>query len=166
MIGKVVLVVGDKNSGKTTYLKDIINRCKEKGYQVGGLLGPGTIKNGTKYSYHLMDVQSGKRRLFASKEKEMNNSFVYGSYHFSRSTITWGNKILRESRMKDIIFFDEYGPLEGLGLGFQDELDWLLKNIRGILFISVRPSLKENVLNRIKLDLATNGGIESPKQEI
>ena len=157
MIGKVVLVVGDKNSGKTTYLQNILTRCKNKGYKVGGLLGPGTLKNGTKYSYHLMDVQSGKLRLFASKEMEMNNSFVYGSYHFSRSAITWGNKILRESRMKDVIFFDEYGPLEELGLGFQDELDSLLKNIKGILFISVRPSLKENILNRIKLKLA-NGG--------
>ena len=157
MIGKVVLVVGDKNSGKTTYLQNILTRCKNKGYKVGGLLGPGTLKNGTKYSYHLMDVQSGKLRLFASKEMEMNNSFVYGSYHFSRSAITWGNKILRESRTKNFIFFDEYGPLEELGLGFQDELDSLLKNIKGILFISVRPSLKENILNRIKLKLA-NGG--------
>jgi nucleoside-triphosphatase THEP1 len=163
MIGNIVLVVGDKNSGKTTYLQNIVTRCKDKGYQVSGLLGIGTLKNGVKYSYHLMDVHSGKLRLFASKEKEMNNSFVYGSYHFNRSAITWGNKILRESRMKDIIFFDEYGPLEELGLGFQDELDWLLKNIKGILFISVRHSLKENVLNRIKLNLANSGGTESLK---
>jgi nucleoside-triphosphatase THEP1 len=150
MACKIVLVVGSKNSGKTTYLKNMVTRARFKEFQTGGILCLGHLKDGTKYSYSLMDIESENFQPFASKKKVSNNSFVYGSYHFSRAAISWGNEILRTSREKDIIIFDEYGPLEELSLGFEEELDWLIKNFKGILVISVRPTLKRNLQNRIK----------------
>jgi nucleoside-triphosphatase THEP1 len=97
-----------------------------------------------------MDVASDNQKPFASKKREGDNSFGYGSYYFNRGAISWGNQVLRTCRHKEVVFFDEYGPLEELGLGFEEELDWLIKNFEGILFISVRPSMKVNIQNRIK----------------
>ena len=150
MAGKIVLVVGSKNSGKTSYLKNIVSRARFKEYQTGGLLCQGYLQNGIKQEYSLLDISSESLKPFAAKKKMSNNSFEYGAYHFNRETISWGNQVLRTCRQKEIIIFDEYGPLEELGLGFEEELDWLIKNFEGILFISVRPSLKDNIQNRIK----------------
>jgi nucleoside-triphosphatase THEP1 len=132
-----ILVVGKKNCGKTSYLKFLVERLQKLHLKAGGFL----CINQSKQKYFLTDIKSGEKRLFASEEKSPKRNIKYGIYYFDPDAFTFGSFILRNSLDAAAIFLDEFGPLEKNGSGFRSDLEFLLKNYTGFLFIAVRPSL-------------------------
>lgn len=145
-----VLVVGRKNSGKTAYLRFQLQRIQQKGLKPGGFLSIGHLRKGYKQEYYLFDILTQQQRLLASMVKFKEGTIRYGAYYFDPITFSWGSQILKNSLNCDLNFFDEFGPLENAGKGFRNDLIFLLKNYKGILLLSVRPSLKDQLINLLK----------------
>ena len=141
-----ILVVGNKNSGKTFYFQLLVERLRKAHLIAGGFL----CINQSKQKYFLKDIKSGEKRLFASEEESPKRSIKYGIYYFDPDVFAFGSHILRSSLNANAIFLDEFGPLEKNGNGFRSDLEFLLKNYSGLLFISVRSSLLSFLVNMLK----------------
>ena len=151
---RIVLVVGRKNSGKTAFLKELAKRAREKELLVGGVLSEADMRHGQKWRYWMRDVRSGQRQILATYSQKAEAELRVGPYQFRTAAFQEAEQIFRRSLECDVLFLDEYGPLEARGEGFRHILKFLLKNYRGILMITVRPALlkhlKEEVLEQIK----------------
>ncbi len=142
---QVFLVVGGKNAGKTSYLQRLSQRARENGLQVGGILSLARLRRGKKERYFLFDLRSGQQRLLAWRNSDPEQTIRIGSYAFDPATLQLGKQILRNCLDCDLILLDEYGPLEEQGGGFRSALEFLLAHYPGILGVSVRPSLLDNL---------------------
>ncbi len=144
---KPVLIVGTKNSGKTSYLKYLIKKLETSGMVVSGFLSIGSFRENDKQSYILKNIKNGEEFLLAKRTPQANFSVHYGNYHFDPETFKYGNQVLMQNLQTDAIVIDEFGPLESRGDGFWPAMDFLLKNYRGMLFIAVRPPLMQHLKN-------------------
>jgi len=139
---KIALVIGQKNSGKTTYLKTVIRKAQHKGLAVGGILSLGHPNDLKKKDYYLCDIQTGREELLASTVAHPRHTIQYGEYQFNPEIFESGNQILKDSIHSDLIILDEFGPLELQHAGFYQGFYFLLNHYKGILIISLRPALQ------------------------
>ncbi|MEJ2634717.1 MAG: nucleoside-triphosphatase [Calditrichia bacterium] len=148
-----VLIVGRKNSGKTAYLEYLIRKMKEMNLSVGGILSVGEPAGGDKETYFLKNIDTGEKFLLASKIRDSSRSLKYGDYYFNPDSFARGSRIMKGCLSADAIILDEYGPVEQMGKGFSEALEFLLRHYRGFLFIAVRPvvlpHLKSVLLNNL-----------------
>jgi len=146
---QIVLVVGSRNSGKTAYLHLLKNRIQEQEECVGGVVSEAELRDGEKWRYWLRDIRTGKRLLLATRYDSSPGKLQVGRFRFEPETFRWAEGVFRQSLDCDVLFLDEYGPLEARGEGFRHVLEFLLKNYRGILVITLRPSLFEHLINEV-----------------
>jgi nucleoside-triphosphatase THEP1 len=135
---KIILVVGAKDSGKTTYLEHLVKRAEIRGLSVTGFLSKGDLN---KETYYLENLKTNEKLVLASKISWKASTIKRGDYYFSPDTIHDGNQLLKDSRGADLIVLDEFGPLEYNGQGFREGFDFLLKGYSGIFCIAMRPSI-------------------------
>ena len=74
-----------------------------------------------------------------------------GHFCFNPEVFTWANAGLESSLDANLIIIDEYGPLERDGKGFYPAIVCLKKRFNGMLLISVRPGLVDDLWERIVL---------------
>lgn len=141
---QIVIVSGPKNSGKTSYLQFLLDKIVLRGKKVGGFLSEGFIDKGKKYSYYLINVNSGEISQYALKNED-----TYG-YDFDISVFDRINSNSESYLEYDYIFIDEYGMLEDNKEGFYSLFEYLLKNFSGVIFVSVRPKLLKSLKQLIK----------------
>lgn len=145
-----VLVVGAKNSGKTTYLEAIIERGRARDLRIGGIVSKGQWRHRKKHEYIIRDIAADERRTLGSLYEPTSPSVKVGAYYLLCSTLEWTNKILVKSIDCDVILLDEFGPLEMYGKGNYPALLYLLEHYTGYLFISVRPELADHLKELIR----------------
>jgi nucleoside-triphosphatase THEP1 len=140
---KIALVIGPKNSGKTSYLKIVISRAQHKGLTVGGILSVSRANDLEKKDYFLYDIQTNREELLASADTHSGYTIQYGEYQFNPKIFESGNQILQQSTHSDLIILDEFGPLELQRSGFYQGFNFLLNHYKGILIIALRPALQQ-----------------------
>lgn len=149
-----VLIVGSKNSGKTTFLNYLIRRAKQRKIQVAGFLSRGRLLlDGRKHQYFLEDISSGKNYLLATQAPDRPESIPYGGYFFDPEVFKLGNELLLNHLNVDLLVLDEFGPLELQGQGFRRAFDIILREYSGIFLITVRSSLLPEVKKIINQNL-------------
>lgn len=146
---RIILVIGPKNSGKTSYLRTIQDRAHHRGLTVGGFLSvsPGNMLN--KKNYLLHAIQTGQEELLASTTPRFGQAIQYCEYYFNPKIFDLGNQILMNSIQSNMIILDEFGPLEKQQTGFYPGFNFLLKHYKGILIIALRPRLQSYLRNII-----------------
>lgn len=145
---QIVIVAGTRNSGKTTYLKEVRQRAQKRGLQVGGFLSSAQWENGEKVRYYLTNLQTNESRLLA-RRGDTTAALKTGRYAFDSRVFDWGNRFVRQQTHLPIIMLDEFGPLEQKQNGWYDLLIYLLRHYQGRLFLSVRTSLLPHLLHLI-----------------
>ncbi len=153
-----VLVSGGKNAGKTSYLLNLVERARMRGWRVGGFVSLAEWEHGEKKRYFLRDVSGNRQRLVARKGTHRTDEWHVGSYVFDPETFRWAQSCARQPNRFDVFLLDEFGPLERKGLGLSPILEMLLAEFNGILVISVRPALLPDVLQMLKK--ATTGNVK------
>lgn len=158
--GKIILVSGELESGKTRFCVKSATILKERGWETAGLLAPAVFKGGRKVAIDALDLRNGTRRRLAQL-KETDNSgggIQTKRWRFFPETLDWGNKVLEAATPCDLLVVDELGPLEfernqGLLAGFGAVGSGMYR----LSLVVVRPALIERALDSwpgaVKVDI-------------
>lgn len=108
----VVIITGDRQQGKTTFVKQLITELKMQGVEVAGFLAPGVHEAGDRVGFDLMNIRNGEMTQLC------RNSGVEGvkfsRFIFSIEGIAKGDEILLPENIVDsqLVVIDEIGPME------------------------------------------------------
>ena len=123
--GKLTLISGEIESGKTRFCRQAAGAVKELGWDVAGIVSPAVFNEGGKFAIDGLDLRSGERRRLA--DLTAAGGTLQGPktkrWHFSMQALHWCNEVLQNAIPCDLLIIDELGPLEfdrgeGLLAGF------------------------------------------------
>ena len=143
-----LLIVGDPRSGKTSWCRDYIDRVREQGISVGGVLSPEVCENGERGGVDVTELITGKRIPYA--RFSINDSFgegeMVGPYTIDHDAILFACKAICSAidSVCDLVVIDEVGPLELRGKGLMPAVELTISSALNVLIV-VRSSLGEAV---------------------
>lgn len=143
------IVTGERGAGKTTFVADVVGRLRERGFRVDGLLSPGEIRAGERWTIDLVDLSTGDRRRFATRDAAPG-WVELGSFRIDPEALHEGARTLAPERVAgaDLVVVDEVGPWELSGGGWDAALARLHAAGGPPLLFVVRRSLVDEVLAR------------------
>jgi len=152
----LILITGERNSGKTTLMRQILREIRrDKGASPGGFItclpGPGETKN----RYFLEDLAGGEIRPAAADALPGDCGGWFsgtGRFWFCRETYLWALETYRRQLDFPVLFLDEAGALELKGEGFDPALELLARQYGGTLYLAVRRMFVEPVMERYGLE--------------
>jgi nucleoside-triphosphatase THEP1 len=139
MVAKIILLTGERGSGKSTVCQRAAALAQSQGLTCGGVI---TIRRSSD-TLDVADVGSGEtRRLTVGPD--VATGVVVGPYRFDPATVAWGNDLLRTAHPCDLLIVDELGPLEfERGQGWTAAFDVLREHGSALALVVVRPWLVE-----------------------
>lgn len=158
---RVLLLTGDRGSGKSTLCERLAGEARRLGVSAGGAACPAVFgPEGEKIGCRIRDLASGEERELGSTIRDLGGSRWKG-WSFSDEGFEAANRAVRsalESGLR-LVVLDEIGPVElRLGAGLEPSLrflDGLLARDRGrlcpaetIVVLVVRPELAEELSAR------------------
>jgi nucleoside-triphosphatase THEP1 len=149
--GAIILVTGDRRSGKTTLLLRLRLAAQAHGLSTGGILSVARFAGAEKVGIDIMDAATGTVRPLAVVGT--GGPIHTGHYRFEPSGIAAGLHFANMGYNADVFFVDELGPLElQRGEGWAQVLPLIAARAYGVAFVVVRPELI--TLARARLNLA------------
>lgn len=147
--GVAGVVTGERGTGKTTFVTSVVEGLRERGLRVAGILSPGETRDGVRWSIDLVDLSTGERRLFATRD-DVPDWLEVGSFRVEPGALDAGARALAPERVSraDVVVVDEVGPWELSGKGWSAALDGLRSDGGPPLLLVVRRSLVDEVLAR------------------
>lgn len=147
--GKIMILSGDIDSGKSTLCLHLLERIKTSQLDAKGIISPPGVDNGVKSEINILNVATGEMRNLATLNS-MNPQGIYTTrWQFSKESLDWGNQILLQATPCDLLFIDELGPLElERNEGWQEGLIALESRNYALAILVVRPRLIQNVKER------------------
>ncbi|MCK9268935.1 MAG: nucleoside-triphosphatase [Bacteroidales bacterium] len=148
---KVVIITGEKHSGKTTFALHLVNYLKEKNIALGGFVAPGFFIDNRRASFEMQALATGEKLPLCSIHP--GKGIRIGPFYFDKETLKTGHQLLDPDQLgaAKIVFIDEVGPLELKGDGWAAAIDKLMHHPRFTLVMVVRRSMTEQVINRWQL---------------
>jgi nucleoside-triphosphatase THEP1 len=148
----LVLLTGAKNSGKTTFVQQLVEKLKKENYQISGFTAPSIYEGAFLLGFDILCIRSG-RKVKLAKRKSAAETFT-----FSKKALALGNSILNsnETKSSDLVIIDEFGPLELAGKGWRKGTDELIQSAGPLILLVVRKESAEKVrrlYNNIKVKL-------------
>ncbi|MCF8337419.1 MAG: DUF2478 domain-containing protein [Bacteroidales bacterium] len=145
----VFILTGDVDEGKTATARRIVNRLKNIGMNIRGLLSTKNMDNPKKHGYFIKDITSGKKALLCSQNPSQG-SIKTGRFYFSEEGLTFGRKILMQSleNPTDLVVIDELGPLELNDKGWTPAIEQLLTQSKAPHLWIVREKLVNIIMRK------------------
>jgi len=123
MFSNVFIITGERESGKTRLLLDILGEYWEKEIDCAGVLSPAVFTSAKKTGIDLLDVRGGECQRLANLRQSNSTGIMTDRWVFESLTLDWGNKVLASATPCDLLLVDELGPIElDKGLGLQNGL--------------------------------------------
>jgi nucleoside-triphosphatase THEP1 len=152
VVARTCLVTGPVQSGKTTFLDQLVRLLLKSGIRVSGILAPGAFSGNQRDHIRILDIESGTSVAMAQRE-EVLGWIPFRGYFFNPEAFSFGERILHNAfeRQSEVIILDEVGPMEMEGLGWRKALDELEQRKEGILVCSVRKASVDRVRSHLIL---------------
>ncbi|OHD78684.1 MAG: hypothetical protein A3J97_17090 [Spirochaetes bacterium RIFOXYC1_FULL_54_7] len=125
----IILLAGQKGSGKTTVTMNLAKRLGQVGIRVGGVICPGIYEHNRKIGITSHYLASGHEEILGLEvslagkpvpEPTGPDTFSYGRWEFRQSALAAADTaILKDIEASLFVFVDEIGPLEldhGIGM--------------------------------------------------
>jgi molybdopterin-guanine dinucleotide biosynthesis protein A len=148
----IIILSGQKGEGKTTRITDLIRYLRGGFIEVGGICSPGNWKDGIRDYYEVVDIENGESGLLCDRKADEQDIPLH-HFFFKTSGIKLGIRALEKTGFTHphVLIIDEIGPLELEGKGWSQFLDGLDLTSFGVILLTVRESLIEEVSFRWKL---------------
>lgn len=112
-MGKVWIITGSQNSGKTSFILELLKQLKEKNLPICGVVSPGVYKNGERIAIHVMNVETGEEKELATLEPGFDVEYPQKKWKMNHEGTLWGNEILRRCKPRGkLLVIDEIGIYE------------------------------------------------------
>lgn len=142
-------LIGERESGKTTLLLDLIKAFCLKRLDVAGIVSIGIFEEGVKVAIKAIDLESSESHILAILSKEIKTDLQYGDWSFYAETIEWANQRLATITHTDLFILDEIGPLElERDGGFYDGLSAMERENYRLGILTARPKCSDSLLCR------------------
>ncbi|HEB62227.1 MAG TPA: DUF2478 domain-containing protein [Bacteroidetes bacterium] len=148
MKNKLTIISGETRSGKTTYLKNLIQQLTEKepDLKIGGLIAHGIDENGERLGFELENILTGQRILLCDDNNQKGDLKI-GKFYFKQSGLEFGQQSLKDAIEKaNLLIVDEIGPMELKGKGWFNEIELAFQKDDLDMIWVVRKSLLDKVL--------------------
>ena len=156
-MGKIYLLTGEIQSGKTNLCLDIIKIAGEEGIRLGGVISPGVFLKRQKTGIDVLDIRSGERRRLADNLGEGSPDLTTRRWAFRLDAVSWGNQILKNAIPCDLLVIDELGPLEfNRGEGWVNGFETVASGDYAAALLVIRPSLLDEARQRWDVDKIIN----------
>lgn len=139
----MILLTGDRHSGKTGFILELARQTRCRGRRVAGIACPGLWKNNLRNGFELLELDTGRRHLLSMRVPGLRPI----PYMFDALSMEKGKNALSIPRCHgaDLIIVDEVGPLELKGQGWAPCLHNLLQLSEPLQVWVVRRSLAKQV---------------------
>lgn len=108
---KIIVICGDKNAGKTTFVQHLIKKFNDEEIEVEGFVSVSEYSNDLPINYFICDI-SGKSKHHLCSMNPINDSIKYGRFFFRSETLKYGNQILQSAKPDKVVIVDEVGKME------------------------------------------------------
>lgn len=148
--GKIFIVTGEREEGKTSSLIEVIEKLKSTGVRVGGFISPRIMVDGKTIGYYIESVLDGRRQILIT-ETEHNGFQKIGRFWLDPNVIKRVTSTIEEQSLSpSVIFIDEVGRLEIEGQGWDEVLrSLLLANV--VVVIAVRKAFVDEILKHYSM---------------
>ena len=148
----MILLTGDKHSGKTRFILELAQQTRLHGRRVAGIASPGFWKNGMRNGFELLDLDTGRRQLLSMRVPGLQPV----PFMFDALGLESGKKALSAARCSraDLVIVDEVGPLELRGAGWAPCLKELLPLSAPLQIWVVRRSIAEKIQAHFRIKAA------------
>ena len=157
MQNKVVIVTGDTGSGKTQFLKLLVQELLHKGFRVKGFVAEGFPGKSLRERYELSDLNSDERMVFCRTEPA-DGWEKAGLFYIDPAAVAFGERLLHPDILKpeDVVVIDEIGPFELHQKGWLKAIRTIGKVLPGQRMIwVVRKQLLEEAVRHFDLSRPT-----------
>jgi nucleoside-triphosphatase THEP1/molybdopterin converting factor small subunit len=147
MMADIHILTGPVDSGKTTFLREILSGPDGPASPAAapsrprdGYLSLRVLEKGRTEGYDLFNLADGSVRPFLRRKGGPGWPTV-GGYSMVPETLTLAGRLIRGSRPAGLLIIDEIGPLEMSGEGVWPALDDVLREADRDILLVVRDSL-------------------------
>jgi nucleoside-triphosphatase len=146
---KIWIITGPCQVGKTHFCNHLIKQAQTQGLALAGVICPPVIVEQEKTAISIEDLKSGERKILAKKRTTETEGLLTERWSFDEESMSWGNRVLAETRGCDLLLVDELGPLEfKRGEGWQNGLLAIDNGDYKIAVVVIRPVLVEIAMKR------------------
>ena len=140
----LVLLVGERHSGKTSTCGRLAELTGARGLSVGGILAPAIMQAGRCVGYNIVDMATGRTSRLATIDGP--GAEQVGRFFLLSDGLRVGREALEQviEKQPRLVIVDEVGPLELNGGGWADYLDPLIRRKDPTIF-TVRRELAATV---------------------
>ena len=147
--GRIVLLTGGMEAGKTTLCLKILDMLKVRSWDVAGVICPPVFEGSTKTGIDILGLRNGEKHLLATLNKGAIEGLFTKKWLFDELITDWGNQELAKAVPCDYLIVDELGPLEfERGLGFLNGFTAINSRDYKAALVVIRPSLLSNGIKR------------------
>jgi nucleoside-triphosphatase len=151
---KVIIITGDKHSGKTTFLKQMTAHLMAKGVKCTGFFAEGFWDDdGKRTGFNLIILPQNTTIPLSNRHNNSWNQF--GPFYYNPKALALGRKLIDEAPKGCIVVIDEIGKQEFEGMIWADAFENLLHLNANPIVISARKSYLEDIIEKWQLHNAT-----------
>ncbi len=145
----VIIITGERHTGKTTFVKKLIENLKKQKISITGFLSIGIDNNGIRSGFKIVGIDSGQEVGLCSNV--VNSDWLnFGQYYFNPQGIAFGNEILSKNNLSDykLVIIDEIGPIELNNKGWNNSIEVICQTSSIPQLWVVRKSLVEKIVKK------------------
>jgi len=166
-VQKIFIITGKIDSGKTTFIKNLIENLKEKKIKVGGIYSQKIFENNVRIGYDLFDINTNKSEIFLRKNINGNYNKIGIFSIFPKALELRIESLKPENNTENkIVIIDEIGNLEFSDKAWAKSLEELIKFPQNHILIVVREALTEKVIEKWNLQNYTVFNLHEAENKI
>lgn len=151
---KIFIITGDRQSGKTTFLKELVTLVEKSKLPLAGFIAEGLWDNNQQRSgFNLVTLPKKESILLC--DRSTKEWLKIHSLFFNPTAISLGKSALQNILANAVVFIDEIGRFELEGKLWSDDLSALLSAHNGPIVLSVRNVFVDEVKKRWNLTNVT-----------
>jgi nucleoside-triphosphatase THEP1 len=141
---RCILITGPVDTGKTTRARAWVERLRQRGLTVGGILTRAEYEGDRKCAYRAVDLGGGEERVLLDDRRRLEGQSI-GRFSTSAAGFAWASAVLQRALEEgaEAICLDEAGPLELRGGGYAPIMERIAREFEGIFILVAREAVAE-----------------------